>query len=207
MNTNSRPNSQIARLFICLWLVLFIVHCCEANTTRQLPPRWRPLLLDHRVFWAGAQDPSTNDMDELLALLKTASTPSHAIDWGLIEGYINNHPGSGWAPALENILAEHYLDRGQFTKSLSLWESVWDTTKHFQGPDEGKFVADFALANLTRLLACWAGTILCLALLFKRKGVCLTVGPCRKNSCGQRKLMQICGNVPEFHIAVEHTQL
>src|SRR5439155_14586305 len=69
-----------------------------------------------------------------------------------IESFIEAYPNSAWAPSLHANLGRFYLDRGRMSLALEHWEAAWLATRRY--PDgSGKLVADYTLANWTRLLA------------------------------------------------------
>ncbi len=146
----------------------------ELNTVKS----YHPKLVDRPVYWAGANAPTASDNQQIFGLVKAAfdsANPGDATE--LIEQFVAANPASGWTPALQNMLADHDFKHAQFTPALDLWKSVWVQTKDFPASADGKKVADFALANLTRLLASLGRTDQLTELFNETKNRTLDQGP------------------------------
>jgi RHS repeat-associated protein len=158
--------------FVLMWSVV-----CGAETVLPTPIHWRPVLIDQRLYWVGAQEPSTNDLAQVKDLVKAVGQSKPDAGMNLVEQFVNQNPGSGWIYSLKNVLAENYLKNAQFTAALETWESVWQATKQYSADQEGKRVADYALAHWTRLLASLGRFDTLTAVFQETKGRVLQHGP------------------------------
>jgi RHS repeat-associated protein len=68
------------------------------------------------------------------------------------EEYLGAHPESAWTPSILAQLGKYYERRGQKSLAIARWESALEMTKDAE-EGNGKAVADYVLANWTRLLA------------------------------------------------------
>lgn len=83
------------------------------------------------------------------------------IKYELLEGFIAEHPDSGWTPSVRAYLGKWYRQQGRYTRALEHWEKAWESTKEGNvqlstsnaESAERKQVADFALAHWSSLLA------------------------------------------------------
>jgi RHS repeat-associated protein len=150
---------------------------CEADISAQTNLERRPVFLDQRIYWVGVQGPSAADLSQLDSLLSTVHESRSDSGMAIIEQFISQNPGSGWTYSLKNVLGENYLKKAQFTAALSTWEEVWQATKQYGSGSEGKKVADFALANWTRLLATLGRYDTLTEVFQETKGRVLQLGP------------------------------
>ena len=70
----------------------------------------------------------------------------------LMESFVSDYPNSVWTPWLQANLGDFYLHEGAYTRALYYWQTAWEQNKVYD-KGERKRVADYVLANYTRLLA------------------------------------------------------
>ncbi len=96
--------------------------------------------------------PTEEESQLLLVILNVALTSNYQTGLDDLEVFRNTYTNSPWAPSLDAVLGRHYFEMGRYTLALEHWELAWEATKNFP-TGNGKQVADYALANWTRLLA------------------------------------------------------
>ncbi|HEX5223040.1 MAG TPA: cysteine peptidase family C39 domain-containing protein, partial [Verrucomicrobiae bacterium] len=135
----------------------------------------RSLFFGHRLVPLGTP-PTEEDSQLLLVLLNVAAASNYEAGLGDLEVFINTYTNSPWLPSLDAALGSHYLRIGRFTLALEHLERAWDATKGYSAGD-GKWVADFALAHWTRLLASLGRYETLVAVVEENRGRVLDRGP------------------------------
>ncbi len=103
-----------------------------------------------RLSWVGSTPPGEEESQLLLeAMTNWSANPYVAASH--LEEFAAQLTNSPWTPTIHAHLGHFYRSRGQITKSLDHWQAAWETTRMVEA-GSGKQVADFALANWTRLL-------------------------------------------------------
>ena len=109
-------------------------------------------LTQQPFVWVGDQPPDEAESLALWIVLDNWRSNGYEAGVDNIESFIEAYPNSAWAASLHANLGRFYLDRGRMSLALQHWEAAWLATRPY--PDgSGKLVADYALANWTRLLA------------------------------------------------------
>ncbi len=88
----------------------------------------------------------------LLLLLNVTADSDYQTGLDDLEEFQNTYTNSPWTPSLDAALGRYYYELGRYTLALAHWELAWDATKDYPNGN-GKGVADYVLANWTRLLA------------------------------------------------------
>ena len=109
-------------------------------------------LTQQPFVWVGNQPPDEAESLALWIVLDNWRANGYQAGADDIESFIEAYPNSAWTPSLHANLGRVYLDRGRMSLALEHWEAAWLATRPY--PDgSGKLVADYTLANWTRLLA------------------------------------------------------
>lgn len=108
------------------------------------------ILFAGRMSWVGSTPPSEAESLLLLEVM-TNWTANPNVAAGHLEEFASLLTNSPWAPTVHAHLGQFYRSRGQVTKALEHWQTAWVATQAFE-TGGGKRVADYTLANWTRLL-------------------------------------------------------
>lgn len=151
----ARPASWLLRLHpLALALITLTLPLAQAQTAvkESAPLEIRPAPLFSGPLLALDRDAATIKEGELLQLAMDASRQADSLEAaGLLEAFLEEHAGSAWEPGLRACLGGFWMQEGAYSAALHHWSIAWEQTKGLRsGP--GKRIADYALAQWTRLL-------------------------------------------------------
>jgi RHS repeat-associated protein len=104
------------------------------------------------LVFVGNQPPDLVEAATLWVTIDVMRQQGPGVGVPLLEEFIQAYTNSVWNPSLRNNLGFYYRNLGRYSLALDHWLASWEATKTLQDSN-GRAVADFALAHLTRLLA------------------------------------------------------
>jgi RHS repeat-associated protein len=117
----------------------------SAGTELTLPAAWRfeePLI--------ATASTSAKEDQALLAAIKSYRSQSGIDDFQALNGFLHDHPRSGWRVALLTNLGLTYFHYGYFSEAIDSWEGAWKEGKNVTEL-HARSLVDRALGELARM--------------------------------------------------------
>jgi hypothetical protein len=153
-----------------------------------------PWFFEHPLQAVGDSPLASQEAAALaLAIQSTAGQELHETA-SLLEAFTQENPSSVWTPSLRANLGRYYWREGAYTKALAHLEAAWEAAK--STGSQGKPVADYALANWTRLLVDLGRLDELDAIFSETAGRTLDAGPLQQRFLRSQEMYRIIKHTP-----------